>query len=417
MKRQDRLLRCLLAAGLTLGAAGAGRAQTEASADGQLRWMTQTPGGVEPLRADWIREDDEARYETASGEPGLVAAKATLVRVRDRFVMAIDADSPEAEWPEVIRFDFTGEGNFADAPSLPLRLNKHNRGFVARFEGNVEVPRDGQTQTVRVSGYYYLVNDEHYLRLGLRSAAGATVEIGGEPHQVVLLDGDNDLDVTTVPQREDHPDGSLRHMTRGDTVLVYPDPQDLGQAVVKGYWGQPVQVGGRWYDLSLDEASRTVSAEPVELKLGTVEVDYPEWELVLVGREHIMVLRSQDGSEQEVPADEYSVLQYELSAGEPVAGHRGQIAAHGWNVNPGTTQYAVNPGEATQVGLGEPLTVKVKSEKWGADRLNLTLAVTDVNGADVDPPMLPGRQRPAAPRFEVADAEGQTVYSGQFEYG
>ncbi|MFP4144321.1 MAG: hypothetical protein ACLFV3_04185 [Phycisphaeraceae bacterium] len=399
----------LLALGLCLGSAGVSLGQGSASG-GELQWLDE-PTTVQPMRQGRAGASQDA-FTLDSDAPGLVSEKAAVGKLDGGMLIAIDAKSADAEWPEVVRFDFSGEGNFEDAPALPLQVHSQSGGFSSQFEGQIEVTRDGQTRPVQVQGFYMVYNGGSYRHtsVSLTSAGEAVVDFAGEPRRVVVVDGDSNLELGDGPELHIRDDGSLCHLGRGDTVLVYPGADAAGQPSAKAFWGQPVQVGEQWYRLSL--ADGRLAAEPADVEVGRVAVHYPRWQVTLVGREHIVHLDGTSVAEEAVPADDYVVLEYQRHAKQG-----GHLQAMMYSSDAGDRRYVVEPGGRTEVAFGSPITGKVVVEKQQNGRqLAFDFQYRDVNGAKIGHIQLADGQ-PDAPTLKVLDGDGNEVYTGKFEYG
>ena len=215
--------------------------------------------------------------------------------------VAVDYSSDLAESPDLLRFDFTGEGNFTANHAISF----DPQGY-GRFGPKVlEVARDGETIPVNVFGVLRHSPDSPLIELSVGPVVEATCSFGDKIHRVRLADGRGRLDfvrgITALEQ-------GRRQMT-GSRLLI--DSAGDGSFSVKGEYGQPIRVGDKWYDITHD--GQTMSARPLDLD--SAAITFPKGTLAcsLAGKEFACYFTSRAPIDA-IPAGNFAILEYYLNS-------------------------------------------------------------------------------------------------------
>lgn len=358
---------------------------------------------------------------------GTVSASATVASVRAGekvFLVAVDSTKADAKAPDVLRFDFSGKGKFAAGLAVPLKSHgpAGSGWFQASFgPATLNVPRNGKTIPVVVTGNYMKSGTSAYRRLDLRLWSGleGTCRFGDKVRAVRVIDGNSNLgcrDAAKPVLRRGKPVG----LVVGDTVAVDTGGGKFARPT-KALYGQPVLVEGKWYQVDVSKDETKVSARQVDVATGQIKIDHGQWSARLVGKKHILCL---EGGKvpQTVPADQYVIRMYRELA--PIGdGPRSMVAQLVLGSSPafsGTSLASpVTAGKVTNVAVGSPLAAQVNARRSGWSSYTLSLELTDAAGRDVGYMFVPGARsgRPDPPKVKILDAGGKTVLETTLEYG
>lgn len=112
------------------------------------------------------------------------------------------------------------------------------------------------------------------------------------------------------------------------------------------------------------------------------------------------------------PAGTLRLTQYAMTGSLP-DGRGWTVSRYGFS--DGTERIAVPPGGTAEVALGPPYRAVVTTSKADDGRQTFDLQISSADGNRVSLRFHGARQ--ASPQFEVLDAGGRSVWSGNFEYG
>lgn len=352
---------------------------------------------------------------------GLVSPAAVIISFPGRgtnVMVAVDSTKADATAPDVLRFDFTGQGKFDGAPTVPLKTAaKTDQIFQAQFGPATVQAHIGQvTIPVGVKGMYQKAGDSRYLGLNMATAAEGKCRFGDKDLAVRVVDGDNNLhlgDKWKVPAAT----GPFPQVIPGDTLMVAGADGKFGKDARAFAFGSPVEIGGAWYAVKLSDDATKIDAEPLKVAAGSIQIDHPKWSCMLLGKEYPLSV-SGGAAPVSVPAGEYTLIKYEewsSAAGGDTAAH---MTRNDYSVPPPATgPTVVEAGKVTKVAIGTPLTGTVVARKSTARQFTLALELKDASGKSVSSLELPGGQRPAPPTVTVRDASGKEVYTNTLEYG
>jgi hypothetical protein len=352
---------------------------------------------------------------------GLVNAQAVAVSFPGRGTnvqVAVDSAKADATAADLLRFDFTGQGNFEGAPTVPLKVvSKADQQFRAEFGPVTLQARFGEvTVPVTVKGTYQKSGDYRFLGLSMATASEGKCRFGDKEIAVRVVDGDNNLrlgDKWKVPAAR----GPFPQVTAGDTLVVGGADGKFGKDARKFAFGSPVEVGGTWYAVKLSDDATKIDAEPLTVQAGKIQIDHPKWSCMLMGKDYPLSVSG--GPEPvSVPAGEYVLMRYE----EWSSAEGGEAAAHmtrnDYTVPPPATGPAViEAGKTAKVAIGTPLAGTVTARKGQSREFTLALELKDASGKNVSALEMPGGQRPAEPKVTVRDSGGKEVYTNTLEYG
>jgi hypothetical protein len=344
-------------------------------------------------------------------------AVVTPLTVRDKtFHAAIDASKADLKTPDVIRFDFSGQGKFGDA-SLPLKEQKmQGEGFSATFGPKVfEVKLQDKPVPVTVAGMYrkYPEGGLRFVTMSLYVCVGGTCAFGEKTCPVRILDGDGNLkfgDAVRLVR------GAQARPGTGDLLFVDTGDGSFRKDVVRAYCGQPVCVNGAWYEVTVSDDGSKVAAKPVKVETGQIRIDHPSWEAVLIGKKHLLSLTG--GTKPvDVPADEYALLNYYEQGPADSAGDRPMVVC--WNneaySGKGRT-VEVAAGKTAELAIGSPLQATLDANQ-DKQQVTFSFKLADATGAPVLYVTKGDGEPVDPPKLEVFDSQQKSVYSGSMEYG
>jgi len=371
------------------------------AAAGPVKPVACDPGLVIEPRDLRVYLRSPARRQPGDGIVHPRAATTLPGRTELPFRVAIDAADPGAEALDLLRFDFTGTGQFAGKGVVKLKgVPGGNRRVRTAFGPiTLAVTRGGHTIPATVKGRYARSsNNDHSLWLQFGTALEAVCSFGGKRRTVRLVDGNANLNCTdkAVPARNS--EGINRH----DTVVVYGDGDS-----VKGYYGHPILVDGVWYDVTLSDDGPAITAKPTDAKMARLKIAQQDWTARLIGSKYILNLHG-SAKPLTIPADRYTVGLFRQRSAPDAEGRIGSFAlasARRGGKTPRTFHAAA--GETAEVRLGTPLTTRMAASVNGRT-VALTLNVVDVSGARVDRVTRTDGNW-AKPNFRVLDEKGKVV--------
>lgn len=394
------IVRCLFVVGLLLAGAPAKA--------GDLTFVKDPTGVGPPSQEAEFYQFTKAKDPNAAG---LVNPHAVIASSYGGLAVwiAIDSTKPDATRPDVVRLDFSGKGKFAGAPTLPLTIKTDSRGQItATFGPKVfYVERDGRKVPVSVRGSYTKQKQYRDASVTITAAAEGTCTFGNATRKVRVIDRNADLvfSVTLKPPYRTY--WTMHH----DVMQVAGADGKFTTGGPQAYVGQPVLVGGRWYDVSL--AKMKVSAKPIARQGGKVRVNAARWRCTLVGRKYFLTV-SGGKDAVPVPADTYRPHEYSIFTDADPSKRCATIEGSG--TAPRGKSVIVSAGKTVQLPLGSPIqaTISVSKSK-GSVRFDLSQ--TDPMGGDISTVKGEGGKTPTNPVVEVVDKAGKTIYSAKLEYG
>lgn len=292
--------------------------------------------------------------------PDALVASGTLGKWT--FCFALDKQSPDAQGYDLLRIDPTGKFDFSKelvvARHLLILTTQDRRSASYYVKLPLALELDGRGMAVLCNAAYIETEDQagkprRQLEVSLSTCAQAKCRFGDLVAEVTLGDGDGNLEVTDrtlPPWGEKARDGGLYMQGAGrldKVVAAWDSPK--GKRDQYTYFGQPLLVDGRWYEVVCD--GKTVSARPAKLPLGVVRGQH-KWEVSLVGPHLLQGLCSDDAGQVTVPVGKYQVVQYDI--------YRGGVID------------VSDPLDAA----GKPLTIEVRADRQCELEIGLPLKAT-----------------------------------------
>jgi hypothetical protein len=342
-----------------------------------------------------------------------------------KLAVAVDYSSDLEQMPDLLRFDFSGKGIFTAENTAKLDPGDGDRDYVHFGPQSIKVVSGNKTIPVSVWGVF-----DARLHMDIQLGVGPIVEascgFGPEVYRVRLAETGGHLEFVRGK-------ASRRNSREAAGSRLFVDATGDGSFAVKGVFGQPVRVDGKWYDIVLD--GMVMSARPLEV--GTAGVVFPAGTraCMLAGKDWTYDL-SYSTPLDAVPAGSYAIREYYLDSASPLRGgrsigpgERGWLAATGAvdeKNEPKLIEFPAN--QVTEVPIGEPLMARVVAKRTDAG-VRLALEVTDRDGGRISLMRLPrqldledrsrpfGDSRPAPPKVTVTAADGKVVYGTLMRYG
>jgi len=355
-------------------------------------------------------------FKLGKGAAGLVSSQALVGTARANgttLMVAIDSSKSGASAPDVLRFDFSGKGNFKGAPTAKLKqTNPSSRYYTANF-GPIEVKAtiNGKATPVTVKGHYIKSGNFRRLQIFLGTAVEGKCRFGGKELSVRIIDGNNNLRVGDAWKRRSF--GRNITFTPGDTIAVDLGDGTFSKSVRNACYGSPIEVDGKWYMVRASADGKQVAATPVPMAGGKIHIAHPKWSAMLIGDKYVLPLEG-GPKPQALPAGKYDLRSYEEFSAPDGQGRRAQLT-----VSPrgsAASKITVAPGKTTELAIGSPLKASIKATKRGS-QIRLSLVMTDAAGRHITRLTTYGGQRPPKPTVIIKDSTGKQVYQNSLEYG
>jgi len=409
----------LLIAGIIAAACAVTMAKPRAGRDepGKLRYAAGLQAGtISTITSSAVCKAVTPEMQKAAG---LVSPKAVLLRDTGLVRVAADAKTARARELNVLRIDMTGKGDFRGAIVKKLTARRGSWGTVLRFGPEVVMlTHNGKTVPVTVSCQLRRKDDSITGGLSLTAVARGVCLFGKTRREIRIVDGNCNFSFADAarPSAEkfgpfsarNGPPNLFRRGEAGDHIEVLKidgAASDAGRAR-SGYVGQPIEINGTWYVVSVD--GMDVRAMAIATT-GVVSVPKTQWSCTLVGEKYF--LRTYGSDRITVPADRYRLYEYQVSLEAEPGANGSIIRARG-----GERRFTVRPGKTTELKLGEPLAARMLATKAGR-RVTFSLDLRDAFGVEVFYLVRPKGGRPPNPTFDVIDARGNVVHSATLEYG
>jgi hypothetical protein len=347
-------------------------------------------------------------FRPATPQDGLIWSKATVATAElspgRKVLIAIDASTPTAAGPDVIRFNFAGAGNFGKSVALPL---KPKSADTWEFAQAVQVPLAGQEIPTQIFGAY---SSRTGTQVNVQSARQGDCQFGEKTYRVLLIDGNRNFNFSDATKAE-LAGNLVTAVTFGDTLAVDTGDGSFKDAtkVRLSFVGQPALVDGKWYSVTASPEQASVSAVAAAVQAGKVQVAHPQWSATLVGRKYAAVVKGA-AEPVELPADDYALASYQETAGQDVFVYTDVFAKV-----PGPLSLKVAPGQMLDLKMGTPLTAKMDVQVSGK-QVTVNFAMTDAGGHAMSDVAVNG-DRPDAPQYEILSASGGRVHQATMHYG
>ena len=145
------------------------------------------------------------------------------------------------------------------------------------------------------------------VEMTVQAAADGACDFGNKSHKVRLIDGTSNMSFADPVKVVKAGAGMPVHLV-GDTVLIDTDDGTFTKSV-KIYYGQPANIDGKWYQVSVSADGAKVTAAAADVTTGTVKIDHPSWTATFVGSKYHQTV-SGDANPVTLPADTYTITNY-----------------------------------------------------------------------------------------------------------
>ncbi len=353
-------------------------------------WPASMAGGQDAVKA-------------APAGCGTVHAAAKVISLRGYgppVVVALDAAKADDKFLNVIRIDVNGTGKFTAETSIAFTWPAADgTGAASIGPATLTLVRDGRKVPVSVRGY---ATSSTAGLASLYFVFGTCLEgqcaFGDKVRTVRFVDDTGNFrcdDAFNALLKN----GALSGSDRCDDIWL--DGGEGGRFQKIGLVGQPLQVDGKWYDLTVSADQSKVAVAATKGPFGKVKVDADEWSAFLMGPDRALKLTG--GKDPvEVPAGKYAVLRAELTKPGEV------VSVADYRVMQGKAEmFEVTADKTAENPFGPPLTAKVTVEQKGRD-VAMDPTILDGGGRTVSSLSIAGKD---AGQFEVRDAAGKVIYS------
>ncbi len=368
----------------------------------------EPPSGWRNVLHAW----DQEQFAKPSEDAGTLHKGAMVVTLRDDLKIAIDANDPNGRGPNLVRLDFTGKGDFRNAPTLPLKWDRKEGGYRIG-PGVIEVRRGERTIPVSVNGNYYRYSQFRRVLLQMGTGLEGSCRFGDTVYPVRIVDLTGDLDCDDKPTVEFRGGFLSAPVTKGDRVVVRQrhmvGADTDGTDAPLGYL---LPVDGAWYRVKVSEDGTKISANPVKEATARVRLPAVKGWALLMGTQHEVRVWADKGP-AEVPLDEYIVAEYNVE-GLPSAPRvviQGRSATCALEIEPGDTPF--------DLPLTGPLRAKpeVHRPDDGGSEVMIQLALFDALGGRVRLLRDANGKQPPPPPVEIFTTDGTKVHTGKMAYG
>lgn len=222
-----------------------------------------------------------------------------------KIAIAVDSEDVDVTTPTGVRVDMSGKGDFRDAELLPL-----GPGGGVKYEyGQAVVPLelDGTTVPFMVWGRYDRWTNGRIIQFDGYLATEGPVEIAGRDYPVRIIDSSKNWKLGDKPQ----PEWGFQPYFSGDSLAIETGDGNFEnpETVLKVWYGQPVEIDGRLYDIHLTEDGKELRAPELPAgKVGLVRVAGAKsfWG-ILISKNYVLNVSSGEDAAALVPAGEYIV--------------------------------------------------------------------------------------------------------------
>jgi len=372
---------------------------------------------------------------------------ATFTMGEGKVLVAVDSTKADGPMPGVVRFDFTGKGQFKDAPSVPMRRGEDPVGqwrTGAMLAGQyycfgpavVKVSRGGKTTPVAVMGRYFIPEGDkngsrvrssavgtprQWMALTMAGATEGTCRFGKLMCSVRVIDCNGNFrfgDGLGVSQKGGQVvfAGEKGRWRTADLVALDTGTRTFEKADLWVKCGQLALVRGDLYRVTVSRDGLKMTAEPAGVKVGRIQIPADKWSVTLVGTKNVLEL-SGGRDPVEIPADQYVAGRFDASITSDIASKPYRVRS-GYSVLVGRGKWKafdVRPGAVTKIPLGSPFSATVKVSQT-AETVRLSAVVRDGTGGQVSYLYGP-KGRPPAPKVIVYNDRREQVYATSLKYG
>jgi len=271
--------------------------------------------------------------------------------------VAFDSTEPDSPHFDVLRIDTTGRGDFNGAAVVPRSLIQDfpaKESYRYHFEDyGVSLSLMDRQILAWIDLYYLAGGTGPHLQYRGGTSAEGRCQFGDKVYWIRFVDANSTLRVTDEPRLVS---AWGRDHIEGDYIYVYTHGENLVRASL-GYYGQPIQVDGQWWNVRIAGDGQHVTAEPYQGPLTRLQLKHPFWRLMLLGKNSILNV---SGGEESVavPAGQYTVYQYhEYVSPQPDSESQNLEMSNHLRPSLGEAKLHLKAGTDTVFRIGTPLRV------------------------------------------------------------
>ena len=262
-----------------------------------------------------IRAEGNQHFKRPAPNAGTVNRNAlvfSVVRSGTGFDLAIDSKAPDSLHPDVVRIDPSGKGDFRNAAVVP-RTNESSEGdgaFYYVFEKESVALTVGQrTVPVRVEVTYCDRPNSRKIVVYFGFCADGKCRFAEKVRRVRVADHDGNLRINNAARPPFDKSGVFWKAGVGDLIEVDVG-YGLGDFAAKAYYGHPVLVDGRLWNVTVSDDGAGIEALPYEGPTGNIQINHAFWQAAFVGDRFLIHLQ---GGPQPVPmpVGRYRIRQYD----------------------------------------------------------------------------------------------------------
>ena len=353
---------------------------------------------------------------------GTVSPKAqigTMASGSAKIKVAIDSAKPDADGPDLVRFDFAGKGKFDNKTTLPLKKKPSRGSYKLYTFGPAAI---GGAKPAVISGSYVERGKTYrYISMSVTAAVQGSCKLGRKVCGIRIVDGNGNLqygDGTKMTMKAGRVTGASRTgQMDADVILIDADNATFKKPTARALCGQLAEVGGKWYRLTVDAGGSKISAKMVNTATGKLVIPHDDWSVTLVGTKNVLSLRGGQDPVA-VPPDSYVAAGYEerakaSGAPRPARLLCGQLVLYGRAKG---KIFKIQPGKTMRLAIGSPLKVKATVTKKSG-QVMFSSNVQDAGGMKVDSVLTSRGSRVPAPGIAVVSEQGKKVYDARLKYG
>ena len=257
----------------------------------------------------------EAFTKPAPGS-GTVSPNALTVALKRgnlTLAIALDSKAKDSLHFDLLRLDFTGKGDFREAyvvERVALGADRRTRELTYHFAAwPLEVTLGARKVPIRLwcdYGERQVAGSGQPARsmeLGVVLCAQGKCRFGKKVHMVRLHDGDGNL-------RMNDPVPPSLPVLRGDEITIDPRlAKGKVTCAAYGYYGHPIVVDGRLWNLTVSDDSTKFAAVPYDGPTGSIRIDQDSWWGHFIGERLLFHLRAGHQAVP-VPVGRYRLREY-----------------------------------------------------------------------------------------------------------
>jgi hypothetical protein len=348
------------------------------------------------------------QFKDADKESGLgEKAKVLTAMIPGEKTLSFKVALDGADAPEQLFLDLGNTGKFDKSAGIPIQKKepKTPLDFSGVF-GPVEVKAtiNGRPLLVNVFGSVVRYQKACYVTMLLCAAVQGPCAFGAKEHPVRLMDGTGAFTFDRAGKAK------LNWMgTVGDIVMI-----DTGDgkftSPIRAFLGQPVQVDGAWYEVTVADGKPTAKA--VEVKASAVTVPSDQWDTILLSEERPLMVCG-GTKEVAIPAGKYKPMYVRVWAAKDAA-------------KPGFALLGAGSGKDVEAIEGKTATLvtplpfkgELKAAVAPGRKLTISYGVKTQDSLSVsamgEKTLL---DQPTPPKVTVFDEANKEVYQATMEFG